>query len=168
MFWTYKTAFNLTKRSFESQPDLKDHFDALKSLPVDELSKSHALRTHSKKVMNIIDEFVYALENDEMEPIICKLFELGERHQIYGAKKKFFMVLFEPNLNKTLINPIYKPYYRLYFKVIEVQFISAIRPIMMKNLRSPSAAKIFNENGTYIIQFIGTHIGYIKLEVSSF
>lgn len=36
--------FNFFKRSFETLPDIKDKFEAFKFLPIDELSKSHALR----------------------------------------------------------------------------------------------------------------------------
>lgn len=42
--------------------------------------------------MNIIDQFVNALENDQLEQMNQKLFHLGERHHIYRAKKDYFSV----------------------------------------------------------------------------
>lgn len=43
--------------------------------------------------MNIIDQFVTALEENRLEEMKIKLFHLGERHHIYRAKKEYFLVL---------------------------------------------------------------------------
>lgn len=43
--------------------------------------------------MRVVEEFVNALEENDLQVITSKLFELGERHNIYGSKKSFFLVL---------------------------------------------------------------------------
>ncbi|RNA19008.1 neuroglobin-like [Brachionus plicatilis] len=115
-------------KSFETLPDIKDKFDAFKFLPIDELSKSHALRTHSKKVMNIIDQFVDALETGQLDQMKNKLFHLGERHHIYRAKKE-------------------------YFSIIEFQFINAIRPILTKNLQIIQKNQLIEINEEFAVAF---------------
>ncbi|CAF1047326.1 unnamed protein product [Brachionus calyciflorus] len=115
-------------KSFETLPIMKDEFDSFKFLPIDELSKSHALRTHSKKVMNIIDQFVNSLENCQLETMKQKLFHLGERHHIYRAKKEYFLI-------------------------IEYQFINAIRPIITKNLQITQKNKLVEINEEFSIAF---------------
>jgi hypothetical protein len=88
---------------------MKDRFEVFKNMSFDELSQSHALRTHSKKVMNIIDQFINEMEKKNLAQMRERLVKLGERHSIYRAKKSDF-------------------------KMIEFQFIHAIKPIVTRNL----------------------------------
>jgi hypothetical protein len=88
---------------------MKDRFKVFKNMSFDELSQSHALRTHSKKVMNTIDQFISEMEKNNLAEMRERLVKLGKRHNIYRAKKNDF-------------------------KIIEIQFINAIKPIVTKSL----------------------------------
>jgi hypothetical protein len=70
---------------------MKNVFDAFRNLTSDDLIKSHTLRTHSRKVMNIVGNFVDDIEKTDGK-FESELVELGKRHYIYGATNEFLYV----------------------------------------------------------------------------
>lgn len=57
----------------------------------EDLMKSHVLRTHSKKVMIIVENVIDKKEHEES--ILKKmLYSLGVRHYTYGATNEFLYV----------------------------------------------------------------------------
>lgn len=57
----------------------------------EDLIKSHTLRTHSKKVMNIVNRVITDID-DKNSNLIESLEDLGRRHYIYGATENFLYV----------------------------------------------------------------------------
>ena len=62
--------------------------------------------------MNIIDQFVISLEENKLEEMKQKLYALGERHQIYRAKKSYFVVI---NYSKIKI------FYFLFYFIVKIK-----------------------------------------------
>jgi hypothetical protein len=60
-------------------------------MTIEELSKSHVLRTHSKKVMLIVESFIIQNGDDK---IIKQLKELGKEHYSFGVTNEFLYVSF--------------------------------------------------------------------------
>ncbi len=60
-------------------------------MTIEELSKSHVLRTHSKKVMLIVESFIFQNGGDK---IVRQLKELGKEHYSFGVTSEFLYVSF--------------------------------------------------------------------------
>lgn len=67
-------------------------------------------RSHTNKVMSIIDQVINALKNKKLNAMREKLVSLGERHHIYGVKKEFlavaitFFIRAQLNKNKLILS----------------------------------------------------------------
>ena len=72
-------------------PELKESFSNFRDMSIQDLSKSHVLRTHSKKVMRIVENFI--IENGHGQ-IISQLIELGKEHHSFGVTNEFLYVSF--------------------------------------------------------------------------
>ena len=72
-------------------PELKDSFSEFRDMNKEDLIKSHTLRTHSKKVVDIVEKVINDIDKKD-----CKLVEmlqkLGRNHCIYGANNDFLYV----------------------------------------------------------------------------
>ena len=72
-------------------PELKDAFSAFRDMTAEDLIKSHVLRTHSKKVMDILDQVITQMNNHDGK-IEEMLEKLGRNHRLYGATNDFLYV----------------------------------------------------------------------------
>jgi hypothetical protein len=104
---------------------MKTKFEVLRHIAVDDLSKSHMLRAHSKKVMNIIEQFVNEIQRNNLEMMNQRLVKLGERHHLYRARKEDFII-------------------------IQLQFINAIRPIVIKKLNTIQKEKLIEISENFV------------------
>ncbi len=70
---------------------MKEAFESFRDMNSEDLIKSHTLRTHSKKVMSIVENVItnYDVEFDKIKTDLLKL---GSRHYIYGVREEFFYV----------------------------------------------------------------------------
>jgi hypothetical protein len=72
-------------------PELKDSFSEFRDMNKEDLIKSHTLRTHSKKVVDIVEKVINDIDKKDSK-LVEMLQKLGRNHCIYGATNDFLYV----------------------------------------------------------------------------